>query len=146
MLAVSKTQRNSGIGTQLKMAQKDEALRRGIRLIEWTFDPLVSKNAYLNIEKLGVIVRRYYPAFYGEDMDRLIAEWWLDQPRPLIGGEVRRVSIPSDDVAARLTRMRVREEFLANIQEGFYVAAFERHGETGNYVFVKGAPRADLSY
>ncbi len=71
------------------MAQRTHALERGIRLIEWTFDPLESKNAYLNIVKLGAIVRRYYPNHYGEttgvlqrglDSDRVIAEWWIDRP------------------------------------------------------------------
>ena len=93
MLAVTTSHRDSGIGTQLKLAQKEHALKRGIRLIEWTFDPLVSRNAYLNIEKLGVIVRRYYPSFYGGESDRLIAEWWLDRPRPSVAGDQRRVTI-----------------------------------------------------
>jgi len=144
MLAVTAEHRDSGIGTRLKVAQKEEALRRGIRLIEWTFDPLVSRNAYLNIEKLGVIVRRYYPDFYGAESDRLLAEWWLDRPRPSLAGERRRVSIPADSAAARPERLRVRQEFLANIKEDFYVAGFERHGEKGDYIFVRGASNVDL--
>ena len=47
------------MGRALKLAQRDEALARGIDLIEWTFDPLEIKNAYFNIERLGAIVRRY---------------------------------------------------------------------------------------
>lgn len=146
MLAVADTHRDAGIGTQLKLAQKDYALQRGIRLIEWTFDPLVSRNAYLNIEKLGVIVRRYFPSFYGDDSDRLIAEWWLGRPREPIKGETRRVTIPSDFADARALREKVREEFLANIRDDFYVAGFERHGNTGDYIFVPGASRANLPY
>src|SRR5215831_9856324 len=105
MLAVSKQYWNSGVASQLKLAQRQAALERGIRLIEWTFDPLESKNAYLNIVKLGAIVRRYYPNHYGEttgvlqrglDSDRVIAEWWLDQPRLPASGDVRRVTIPAD--------------------------------------------------
>src|SRR5262249_17532047 len=65
MLAVKNEYRNAGIGASLKLAQRDEALKRGLHLIEWTFDPLESKNAYLNIVKLGVIVRRYYVNIYG---------------------------------------------------------------------------------
>ena len=145
MLAVTTAQRDSGVGTELKLAQKEHALQRGIRLIEWTFDPLVSRNAYLNIEKLGVVVRRYYPSFYGGESDRLIAEWWLDRPRPAIGGEERRVTIEADSGAARAARLRVREEFLANFKEDFYVAAFERHGETSDYIFIRGASRVDLA-
>ena len=58
MLAVRKDQRNSGLGRRLKLLQREDALSRGIELIEWTFDPLEIKNAYLNIEKLGAITRR----------------------------------------------------------------------------------------
>jgi predicted GNAT superfamily acetyltransferase len=145
ILAVSTAHRDSGIGTQLKSAQREQALQRGIRLIEWTFDPLMSRNAYLNIEKLGVIVRRYYPSFYGRDRDRLVAEWWLDRPRPSLNGETRRVTIASQPEAAGPDKMRIREEFLANINDDFYVAAFERHGETSDYVFVRGASRVDLA-
>ena len=108
MLAVTTAHRDSGIGTQLKLAQKEHALKHGIRLIEWTFDPLVSRNAYLNIEKLGVIVRRYYPSFYGGESDRLIAEWWLDRPRPSVAGDQRRITIAADSVVARDARLEVR--------------------------------------
>jgi predicted GNAT superfamily acetyltransferase len=145
MLAVTATQRDSGVGTDLKLAQKEAALQRGIRLIEWTFDPLVSRNAYLNIEKLGVVVRRYYPSFYGGESDRLIAEWWLDRPRPAVAGEQRRITIAADSGVAQSARFRVREEFLSNLKEDFYVAAFERRGETSDYIFIRGASGVDLS-
>jgi predicted GNAT superfamily acetyltransferase len=141
MLAVTRARRDSGIGFQLKQAQKDRALKQGIRRIEWTFDPLASRNAYLNIEKLGVVVRRYYPGFYGGDSDRLIAEWQLDEARPVVGDEVRRVTIPAALEAAQTARLRVREEFLANFKDGFFVAAFERHGENSSYVFIPEASR-----
>jgi predicted GNAT superfamily acetyltransferase len=144
MLAVTTAKRDSGIGTQLKSAQKQYAQQRGIRLIEWTFDPLMSRNAYLNFEKLGVIVRRYYPSFYGGESDRLIAEWWLDRRRPSIETKQRRITIPSDLEKARSSRLRVRAEFLAAFKEDFYVAGFERHGETSDYVLVPGNTRADL--
>jgi predicted GNAT superfamily acetyltransferase len=144
MLAVTATHRDSGIGTQLKSAQREHALQQGIRLIEWTFDPLVSRNAYLNIEKLGVIVRRYFPSFYGGDSDRLIAEWWLDRPRPAISGEQRHVTIPADPAAARAVQLKVRDEFLANIKKDFFVVGFKRHGDTGDYIFVRGASRVGL--
>lgn len=145
MLAVTASQRDIGIGTELKMGQREEALRRGIRLIEWTFDPLVSRNAYLNIEKLGVIVRRYYPLFYGDGSDRLIAEWWLERPRPPLTGECRRVTIPADPMAARAELPRVRQEFLDHIKDDFFVAGFERHGGTSDYIFVRGASHVDLA-
>jgi len=144
MLAVTTAERDLGIGTQLKSAQKQYAQQRGIRLIEWTFDPLMSRNAYLNFEKLGVIVRRYYPSFYGGESDRLIAEWWLERRRPSLETEQRRITIPSDLEKARSSRLRVRAEFQAAFKEDFYVAAFERHGETSDYVLVPGASGANF--
>ena len=90
MLAVNERYRNRGVGMQLKLAQRDEALERGIRLIEWTFDPLEIKNSYLNIRKLGAVARRYEVDFYGVSSsrlqgglptDRLVAEWQLDSHR-----------------------------------------------------------------
>jgi len=98
MLAVAQEYRNRGVGKMLKLAQRDDALARGIELIEWTFDPLQVKNAFFNIEKLGAIVRRYTPDFYGASTsplhgnlptDRLHAEWWLRtaRVRALIAGE-----------------------------------------------------------
>jgi predicted GNAT superfamily acetyltransferase len=87
MLAVNPEYRNRGIGRRLKLFQRDEALGRGIRRMEWTFDPLEIKNSFLNVAKLGAIVRRYAPNFYGVSSsrlhgqvptDRLYAEWWLD--------------------------------------------------------------------
>ena len=97
MLAVAPEYRNKGVGRMLKLAQRDDAMARGIELIEWTFDPLEVKNAFFNIEKLGAIVRRYTPDFYGPSTsplhgnlptDRLHAEWWLnsDRVRSLIAG------------------------------------------------------------
>jgi predicted GNAT superfamily acetyltransferase len=90
MLAVREGYRNQKIGARLKLAQRDDALARGIGLMEWTFDPLEIKNAFLNIHKLGAVVRRYEENFYGASSsklqgglqtDRLVAEWWLDSPR-----------------------------------------------------------------
>src|SRR6202163_3015419 len=90
MLAVRKDYRNGGLGRRLKLMQREDALARGIELIEWTFDPLEIKNAYLNIEKLGTIARRYNinqygitssPLQGGLPSDRLIAEWWLKSRR-----------------------------------------------------------------
>lgn len=90
MLAVSARYRNAGIGRRLKLWQRTEALERGIGLMEWTFDPLETKNAYLNIHRLGVVVRSYSPNFYGVSSsrlqaglpsDRLHAEWWMESSR-----------------------------------------------------------------
>jgi predicted GNAT superfamily acetyltransferase len=158
MLAVRNPHRNRGIGSDLKLAQRDHARQRGIHLIEWTFDPLESKNAYLNIAKLGVIARRYYVNLYGAtaselqkglESDRLIAEWWIDKPRPLIAGEIRRVRIPADIqqlkkqslTSAQDVQARVRDEFLKNFQDDYFVAGFERRNEWSEYLFISGASR-----
>src|SRR6266566_1103771 len=90
MLAVRQTYRNAGLGRRIKLFQRDDALTRGYELIEWTFDPLEIKNAYLNIERLGAIARRYNinqygitssPLQGGLPTDRLVAEWWLKSKR-----------------------------------------------------------------
>ena len=90
MLAVRTGYRDRGLGAQLKLEQRREALSRGIRRMEWTFDPLEIKNAHLNIYKLGAIVRSYLVNFYGVSSsrlqsglptDRLVAEWYLDSDR-----------------------------------------------------------------
>jgi predicted GNAT superfamily acetyltransferase len=59
MLAIRQQYRNRGLGRRIKLHQREDALARGFDLMEWTFDPLEIKNAYLNIEKLGAIARRY---------------------------------------------------------------------------------------
>jgi predicted GNAT superfamily acetyltransferase len=111
MLAVLPQYRNAGIGRRLKLAQRDDAIARGFDLMEWTFDPLEIRNAHLNIARLGVIVRRYQPDFYGPSSsplqgglptDRLYAEWWLrsDRVAGMLRGEappievIERVTVP----------------------------------------------------
>jgi predicted GNAT superfamily acetyltransferase len=90
MLAVREGYRNQSIGARLKLAQREDAMARGFERMEWTFDPVEIKNAFLNIHKLGAIVRRYEENFYGVSSsrlqgglqtDRLVAEWWLLSPR-----------------------------------------------------------------
>jgi len=158
MLAIAKPHWNSGIGSELKLAQRDYARRRGIRLIEWTYDPLESRNAHLNIQKLGAIVRRYYVNLYGVTTaslqqglasDRVIAEWWIDQPRVPLEGEVRRVLIPADIQSLKKQSLksaadvqkRVREQFLKNFDDDYFVAGFERKDEWSEYLFMPGASR-----
>lgn len=89
-LAVLPEWRNAGVGRGLKLAQREDALRRGIGLMEWTFDPLEIKNSYLNFSRLGAISRRYERNFYGASSsplhgglptDRIVAEWWLGSDR-----------------------------------------------------------------
>lgn len=89
-LGVRREHENRGLGKALKLAQRRAALRAGVQLIEWTFDPLRAKNAFLNIVRLGAVARRYHPDYYGAveshfqrglPSDRLVGEWWLKSPR-----------------------------------------------------------------
>jgi predicted GNAT superfamily acetyltransferase len=163
MLAVRKDHRNGGLGRRLKMLQREDAVARGIELIEWTFDPLEIKNAYLNIEKLGAIARRYTinqygitssPLQGGLPSDRLIAEWWLKSKRvetllatgknPAVASEST-VTVPAqiyDWKAAPETRSQAgqvqeknREQFLRAFSQGLAVLGYERDSEgNGNYL------------
>jgi predicted GNAT superfamily acetyltransferase len=90
MTGVRGEYRDRGIGRMLKLFQRDEALGRGIRLIQWTFDPLELRNAHFNLNRLGAICRKYQPNLYGVttsplhrglETDRLLAEWHLDSAR-----------------------------------------------------------------
>jgi predicted GNAT superfamily acetyltransferase len=90
MTGVAADYRARGVGRSLKLFQREEALGRGIRLIEWTFDPLETRNAHFNLNHLGAICRRYLPNLYGVTTsplhrglptDRLVAEWYLDSAR-----------------------------------------------------------------
>jgi predicted GNAT superfamily acetyltransferase len=113
MVGVLPEHRNRGVAYALKLAQREDALARGIDLMEWTFDPLEIKNAHLNIVKLGAIVRRYKHNFYGSSSsplqgglptDRVYAEWWLRSKRVerALRGEpqpfetIEQVDVPSE--------------------------------------------------
>jgi predicted GNAT superfamily acetyltransferase len=165
MLAVAKEHRNGGLGRRLKLLQREDALARGIELIEWTFDPLEIKNAYLNIEKLGAIARRYSinqygitssPLQGGLPSDRLIAEWWLKSRRVetlLATGKVAffnqqsEIEVPAqiyDWKAAAETRSqaqqvqeRNRDQFLRAFEGGLAVLGYERDA-VGNGKFLLG--------
>jgi predicted GNAT superfamily acetyltransferase len=173
MLAVRKDHRNSGLGRRLKMLQREEALSRGIELIEWTFDPLEIKNAYLNIERLGAIVRRYNinqygitssPLQGGLPSDRLIAEWWLRSKRVesllqngknAVAPAKVSIAVPAQIYewkAAAETRMKAqqvqernREQFLRSFAEGLAVLNYERDPE-GNGKFLLGRWDEKWSY
>jgi predicted GNAT superfamily acetyltransferase len=89
MLAALPDRRHAGVGYALKLAQRAQALEAGIHVVRWTFDPLVARNAYFNLRKLGVIVDRFERDFYGEmtdavnrgdRSDRFVVRWDLDRP------------------------------------------------------------------
>jgi predicted GNAT superfamily acetyltransferase len=121
-LAVLPAWRNGGVGRRLKLAQRDDALARGIELIEWTFDPLEIKNAHLNIARLGAIARRYRHNFYGHTSsplqgglptDRLVAEWWLksDRVERILRGEQPQAQIEAQvDVPAAIYEWKALPE------------------------------------
>jgi predicted GNAT superfamily acetyltransferase len=89
MAGVLPEYQGKGVGFQLKLAQREFALRIGIRLITWTYDPLESLNARFNISKLGVVCHRYLRNFHGEltglsaglPTDRFESEWWVTSNR-----------------------------------------------------------------
>ena len=102
MLGVTPEARLRGVGTKLKLAQREQTLAMGLDLIEWTYDPLQALNAHLNFTKLGIIVEEYEENIYGESTsplhrgtptDRFVAEWKLREPhverRIAQGGAVR---------------------------------------------------------
>jgi len=89
-LGVLEEYRDFGVGYQIKLAQRNHMLQRSIPVSYWTFDPLESRNAYFNVEKLRCVCRRYIIDYYGPmrdglnaqlPSDRLIAEWWVTSTR-----------------------------------------------------------------
>ncbi len=173
MLAVRQQYRNSGLGRRLKFFQREEALARGFELMEWTFDPLEIKNAYLNIEKLGAIARRYNVNQYGITSsplqgglpsDRMVAEWWMKSERVtrLLGGKglpqseaVASVEVPAQIYewkasAATRTRAlevqdRTREQLIHHFKDGLSVVGYERDGD-GTGRFLLGVWNEGWSY
>ena len=139
-----------------------EALRAGIGSIEWTYDPLRSKNAFFNIERLGAVARRYSPDHYGQvqsrfqqglPSDRLVAEWWLKSPRvkrALAGKSPRQptgkpaavVAVPADftliaktrPAEARRLQLSVREQLQCHFARKLVITAFAFEGGAGRYV------------
>src|SRR6266849_661936 len=142
MLGVLPEYNNRGVGRMLKLAQREEALQRGIDLIEWTFDPLELKNAYFNIEKLGAIVRRYQTNHYGMTTsrlqaglptDRCVAEWLLTREReskPILARIPIRADIDrlkrTDPDDAQQIQQRVARLFQEYLGSGRAVTDFER--------------------
>jgi predicted GNAT superfamily acetyltransferase len=160
MLGVLPEYRNTQIGRRLKLRQRDDALARGIALIEWTFDPLELKNAFLNIERLGAIVRCYKENQYGATTsplhgglptDRCIAEWWIDSPRvhAILRGAGRRPAPSAERIAYPIDIAVIREQasararqiqetnarlFLDAFARSLAVTGFERTESEGIYL------------
>lgn len=160
MTAVALEFRDRGVGRRLKLFQRQDALRRGIDLIEWTFDPLEFRNVHFNFVRLGAIARRYIPNCYGITAsplhaglptDRLVAEWWLNSERvksiladdlSASKGSIARISLPanideirtSDREAAVRVQTEAREQFAKLFAEGYVASGVESHDATMDYI------------
>ena len=147
MTGVLASHRDRRVGRLLKLFQREEALHRGIRHVEWTFDPLETRNAHFNFNRLGAISRGYLPNFYGITTsplhrglptDRLLVDWQLDTKRvvaavnelvrdPVEGPAI--IHLPSEleqwkqEDPDRLEgeQARIREEFLHWFGKGYAV-------------------------
>jgi predicted GNAT superfamily acetyltransferase len=155
MAAVLPEFRNLGIGRMIKLAQRDDALARGISFIEWTFDPLQPRNAYFNFCRLGIVARRYLVDVYGHTSsplhaglptDRLVAEWHLNSNRvvdilagrpPAISNVCERVRIAVDQSSEQgimETQKLVRQQFQELFAAGCVATWFERSPDGGTYL------------
>ena len=162
VMAVAKDYQNKGVGARLKWAQREKALGEGRRLITWTWDPMMARNAHFNLNRLGVIVDTYSDNFYGMDYnleqalglpsDRLSATWLLDSERvralaagsaPAIDAQpAATVAIPSEWTAlvkqdpqrALNEQARVRAEFKNAFEQQLICAGFERGGQYSRYL------------
>jgi len=145
MTGVLGNYRDRGVGRLLKLFQREEALSRGIRSIEWTFDPLEMRNAHFNLNRLGAICRRYQPNLYGVTTsplhrglptDRLVAEWHLDSSRVIAAIADKldsSVAVPvtvelpaeleqckkEDPAKLKALQARIREEFMSWFARGY---------------------------
>lgn len=166
VMAVAKDYQNKGVGARLKWAQRERALSEGRKLIKWTWDPMLARNAHFNLNRLGAIVETYLDDFYGLDYgadkgmdlpsDRLSATWKIDTPRvhelakrtetPFEGKRVGTIAIPTEwnallkrDVQrAREVQTRVRDEFHKAFGNGLICAGFERGQDESRYVLFEG--------
>jgi predicted GNAT superfamily acetyltransferase len=151
MLGVLPEYRDARIGSRLKLRQKEDALSRGIELIEWTFDPLELKNAFLNVAKLGAIIRTYSDNLYGATSsplhgglptDRCTAEWWLRRERHTPAPSAERIVYPAniteiratDPPRARQIQQSNAEKFRDAFSRGLAVTGFSANPTEGVYL------------
>jgi len=153
MTAVLDAYRDKGVGYALKVDQWNWAKKHKYSHLSWTFDPLVRRNAKLNIVKLGVDISAYYPNFYGEmpdalnagdESDRLMVSWSTDMDEPKARQLIAHpkpddilIEIPEDIVAIRSKdqsksmkwRRQVRDQFLAAFEKNGKVVGFSTNNE-----------------
>lgn len=149
MTGVLRDHRDRGVGRMLKLFQREEALSRGIRLIQWTFDPLELRNAHFNLNRLGAISRQYLANLYGTTTsplhrglatDRLLVEWRLDSARTVAaiqtlakepGEAPAMIELPPEleqwqqETAPEIEKVqaRLREEFTRWFAKGYAAVA-----------------------
>ena len=147
---------NFGVGRRLKLAQRSDALERGVDQIQWTFDPLQQRNAWFNLVRLGGIARTYVPNLYGITSsplhgglptDRLLIEWNLnsDRVQRVLAGEritpgpdTRNVPLPLPALRSDAqAQARVREQFVRHFREGYTACGFREAGTTHVYVLER---------
>ena len=153
MTAVLDAYRDKGVGYALKIDQWNWAKKHKYSHLSWTFDPLVRRNAKLNLAKLGVDISAYYPNFYGampdalnagDESDRLMVSWSTDIDEPKARELITHpktddilIEIPEDIVAIRSKnqsesmkwRRQVREQFLAAFEKNGKVIGFSTNNE-----------------
>ena len=153
MTAVLPEFRDKGVGYALKIDQWNWAKKKNYSHLSWTFDPLVRRNAKLNIVKLGVDISAYYPNFYGEmpdalnagdESDRLMVSWRTGIAAPKVRKLINKpesgdilIEIPEDIVAIRSKdkeesmkwRKQVREQFMAAFEKKGRVIGFSANNE-----------------
>lgn len=163
MLGISEGYRSQNLGYLLKLAQREAALQRGIERITWTFDPLQSRNAYFNFNKLGVIADRYYVDYYGVTSsflhrfgtDRLWVTWLLNSERvksrieggmkPTPAGDLDQLSQVVIEIPTEITadhqhwREATRQAFISAIAKGYIVDGFyvNERLKVGRYVLTQ---------
>jgi predicted GNAT superfamily acetyltransferase len=144
MTAVLSEFRDKGVGYALKIDQWNWAKRKNYSYLSWTFDPLVRRNAKLNIAKLGVDISAYYPNFYGDmpdalnagdESDRLMVSWCTDLDAPRARELITNpepddilIEIPEDIVAIRSKNQSESMKWRRQVREQF-MAAFEKNGK-----------------
>jgi predicted GNAT superfamily acetyltransferase len=144
MTAVLPEFRDQGAGYALKIDQWEWAKRNNYSALSWTFDPLVRRNAKLNIAKLGVDISEYLPNFYGDmtdalnagdESDRLMVTWRTDLEAPKARELITNpelddvlIEIPEDIVAIRTKNQSESMKWRRQVREKF-MAAFEKNGK-----------------
>ena len=144
MTAVLPEYRDKGVGYALKIDQWNWAKKKNYSHLSWTFDPLVRRNAKLNIAKLGVDISAYHPNFYGDmpdalnagdESDRLMVSWSTDLDAPKARELITNpessdilIEIPEDIVEIRSKNQSESMKWRRQVREQF-MAAFEKNGK-----------------